>query len=85
MTVALILIPLAAALIVAVLPLPRRSTEALALGAALAELALGVVALIRFDTTKGVQFATDRLWFGDLVSKADASRSTAAQAPAEAG
>ncbi len=72
MTVALILIPLAAALIVAVLPLPRRSTEALALGAALAELALGVVALIRFDTTKGVQFATDRLWFGDLVSKADA-------------
>jgi len=71
-TVALILIPLAAALIVAVLPLPRRSTEALALGAALAELALGVVALIRFDTTKGVQFATDRLWFGDLVSKADA-------------
>ncbi len=72
MTVALILIPLAAALIVAVLPLPRRSTEAQALGAALAELALGVVALIRFDTTKGVQFATDRLWFGDLVSKADA-------------
>ena len=72
MTVALILIPLAAALIVAVLPLPRRSTEALALGAALAELALGVVALIRFDTTKGIQFATDRLWFGDLVSKADA-------------
>jgi NADH-quinone oxidoreductase subunit M len=71
-TVALILIPLAAALIVAVLPLPRRSTEALALGAALAELALGVVALIRFDTTKGVQFATDQLWFGDLVSKADA-------------
>jgi NADH-quinone oxidoreductase subunit M len=71
-TVALILIPRAAALIVAVLPLPRRSTEALALGAALAELALGVVALIRFDTTKGIQFATDRLWFGDLVSKADA-------------
>jgi len=68
-TVALILIPLAAALIVAVLPLPRRSTEALALGAALAELALGVVALIRFDTTKGVQFATDRLWFGDLDRK----------------
>jgi NADH-quinone oxidoreductase subunit M len=71
-TVALILIPLAAALIVAFLPLPRRSTEALALGAALAELALGIVALIQFDTAKGVQFAADRLWFGDLVSNADA-------------
>jgi NADH-quinone oxidoreductase subunit M len=70
-TLALLLVPLAAALVVALAPLPRRATEALALGASLAELALGVIALIQFDTGKGVQFVTDRLWFGDLVSGAD--------------
>jgi NADH-quinone oxidoreductase subunit M len=70
-TLALLLVPLAAALLVALAPLPRRATEALALGASLAELGLGVIALVQFDTGKGVQFTTDKLWFGDLVSGAD--------------
>jgi NADH-quinone oxidoreductase subunit M len=70
-TVALLVIPLVAALLVAALPLPRAATEGLALGATLSELAVAVIALVQFDSNGDVQFATDRLWFNDLVSNAD--------------
>jgi NADH-quinone oxidoreductase subunit M len=65
-TTALILLPLAAAAAVALLPLGRRAVEALALAAALAECALGAVALVGFDIGGGAQYATDRTWISDF-------------------
>ena len=52
-TTALILLPLVGALVVAILPLPRESTAGLALLVALAEIALWVAALGRFDFDDG--------------------------------
>ena len=71
MTLALILLPLVAAVAVGFAPLPRRTSEALALLAGLAELALAAIAVIRFDIGGGSQFVTDRLWIGNFVGTAD--------------
>jgi NADH-quinone oxidoreductase subunit M len=70
-TTALILLPLAAALIIGLVPLQRRMTEGLALLAALVECALGVIALVQFDTDKGTQFVADRVWITDFLGIAD--------------
>ena len=51
-TTALIFLPLAGALLVALLPLPRRLTEGLALLVALAECGLGAAALIGFEAQR---------------------------------
>jgi len=52
-TLALILLPLVAAVVVGFAPLPRPVSEALALLAGLAELALAAIAVIRFDVGGG--------------------------------
>ncbi len=72
MTTALFLLPLAGAVLVGMLPLERRTTEGLALMAAMAELALGVVALIRFDPGAGMQFVQNHAWISSFVFGADA-------------
>ena len=67
MTTLLILLPLAAALLIWVLPLNDISAGALALLAALAEVGLWIQLLVRYDFTKGgLQFAQQRNWFSDL-------------------
>ena len=65
MTTALILLPLAAALVVWLLPLPGRVSGVIALLAALAEVALWVVAAAGFDFGQGLRFRP-RGWFSDL-------------------
>jgi len=65
-TTALIFLPLAGALVVALLPLPRRLTEGLALLVALAECGLGAVALIGFDANGGQQYVENRDWISDF-------------------
>jgi NADH-quinone oxidoreductase subunit M len=67
MTTLLILLPLAAALLIWVLPLNDISAGALALLAALVEVGLWIQLLVRFDFAKGgLQFAQQRNWFSDL-------------------
>jgi NADH-quinone oxidoreductase subunit M len=67
MTTVLILLPLAAALVIWVLPLNDISAGALALLAALAEVGLWIQMLVRFDFGQaGLQFAQQRSWFSDL-------------------
>jgi NADH-quinone oxidoreductase subunit M len=66
MTTTLIVLPLAAALVVWLLPLPGRAAGALALLAALAELTLWAVALGGFDFDRGLQLENQRSWFSDL-------------------
>jgi NADH-quinone oxidoreductase subunit M len=67
MTTVLILLPLAAALVIWVLPLNDISAGALALLAALAEVGLWVQMLVRFDFGRGgLQFAQQQSWFNDL-------------------
>jgi len=65
-TTALIVLPLAAALVVWLLPLPARTAGALALLAALAEVVLWVVALEQFDFAQGLQLRDTHSWFSDL-------------------
>ena len=66
-TTALILLPLVGALVVAILPLPRESTAGLAFLVALAEIALWVAALGRFDFDDGgLQLGTSREWVESL-------------------
>jgi NADH-quinone oxidoreductase subunit M len=65
-TTALIVLPLAAALVVWLLPLPGRAAGALALLAALAEVALWVVAAGGFDFSQGLQLEDRQTWFSDL-------------------
>jgi NADH-quinone oxidoreductase subunit M len=66
-TTALILLPLAAAFVIWVLPLNDVSAGALALLAALAEVGLWIQALVRYDfAAGGLQFAQQRTWFSDL-------------------
>jgi NADH-quinone oxidoreductase subunit M len=66
-TTVLILLPLAAALVIWVLPLNDISAGALALLAALAEVGLWIQMLVRFDFGQGgLQFAQQRNWFSDL-------------------
>jgi NADH-quinone oxidoreductase subunit M len=66
MTTALIVLPLAAALVVWLLPLPGRAAGALALLAALAEVVLFVVAVGQFDFEQGLQLQDRHTWFADL-------------------
>jgi NADH-quinone oxidoreductase subunit M len=66
MTTALIFLPLAAALVVWLLPLPGRAAGALALVAALAEVGLWIVAVAGFDFRQGLQLEDRHTWFTDL-------------------
>jgi NADH-quinone oxidoreductase subunit M len=67
MTTTLILVPLAAALVIWVLPLNDISAGALALLAALAEVGIWIQMLVRFDFGRGgLQFAQQQSWFSDL-------------------
>ena len=68
MSALLVFVPLAAAVLVGMLPLPRRSTEGLALIAVLAEVALGANALLRYHVGNGVQYATDVRWIPSFGS-----------------
>lgn len=63
----LIVLPLAGALAIWAAPLPREAAATVAVLVALAELALWVVALARFDFgSPTLQESTQRDWFGDL-------------------
>ncbi len=62
MTTALVFLPLAGALLVALLPLPRRVTEELAILIALAEVVLGAVALVGFKVGGGMQYVQNTTW-----------------------
>ena len=66
MTTTLIALPLVAALVVWLLPLPGRAAGALALLVALAEIALWAVAAAGFDFDAGLQLQDRQSWFGDL-------------------
>jgi NADH-quinone oxidoreductase subunit M len=66
-TTLLIVLPLAAALIVWVLPLNPVSAGSLALLAALAEVGVWIQMLVRYDfAAGGLQFSERRSWFSDL-------------------
>jgi NADH-quinone oxidoreductase subunit M len=66
-TTVLILVPLAAALIVWLLPLNPISAGSLALLAALAEVGIWIQLLVRYDFgSGGLQFSDHRAWFSDL-------------------
>src|SRR5438093_3497070 len=67
MTTLLIILPLAAAVVIWVLPLNRVSAGSLALLAALAEVGVWIKMLVRFDFGRGgLQFSQQRSWFSDL-------------------
>ena len=67
LTTALILLPLAGALVVAILPLPRETTAGLAFLVALLEVGLWIVAAARFDFDDGsLQLGTSREWVESL-------------------
>ncbi len=67
MTTLLICLPLAAALIVWVLPLNPVSAGSLALLAALAEIGVWIQLLVRYDFSKGgLQFSEQHAWIKDL-------------------
>ena len=67
LTTALIVLPLAGALLVAALPLPKLATAGLALLIALAEVALWIVAVTRFDFySPGLQLSTSHEWVTSL-------------------
>ena len=67
LTTLLILLPLAGALVVAVLPLPRTATAGLAFLVALLEVGLWIVAASQFDFDDGgLQLGTSREWVESL-------------------
>jgi NADH-quinone oxidoreductase subunit M len=67
LTTALILLPLAGAVVVALLPLPRTTTAGLAFLVALMEVGLWIVAASRFDFDDGApQLGTTREWVESL-------------------
>jgi NADH-quinone oxidoreductase subunit M len=67
MTTLLIVLPLAAALIIWILPLNQISAGSLALLAALAEVGIWIQLLVRYDFARGgLQFSDHRSWFSDL-------------------
>jgi NADH-quinone oxidoreductase subunit M len=67
LTTILIVLPLAAALVVWLLPLADRAVGSLALLAALVEIGIWINALTRFDFgVSGPQFDQQHSWFGDL-------------------
>jgi NADH-quinone oxidoreductase subunit M len=66
-TTALILLPIAGALVVAILPLPREWTAGLAFLIALGEIALWIATVGRFDFDEGgLQLGTTREWVESL-------------------
>ena len=67
LTTALILLPLAGALVVGVAPLPRQATASLAFLVALMEVGLWIVAAAQFDFDDGaLQLGTSREWVESL-------------------
>jgi NADH-quinone oxidoreductase subunit M len=67
LTTALVLLPVAGALVVAILPLPRMATAGLALLVALLEVGLWIVAATSFDWDEGgLQLGTSREWVESL-------------------
>ena len=67
LTTALILLPLAGALVVAIVPLPRATTAGLAFLVALVEVGLWIVSASRFDFDDGgLQLGTSREWVESL-------------------
>jgi NADH-quinone oxidoreductase subunit M len=67
LTTLLVLLPLAGALVVAVLPLPRQATAGLAFLVALMEVGLWIVAASRYDFDDGgLQLGTSREWVESL-------------------
>jgi NADH-quinone oxidoreductase subunit M len=66
MTTTLIVLPLAAALVVWLVPLPARGAGVLALLTALVELALWGVAVAGFDFDQGLQLQDRHSWLSDL-------------------
>jgi NADH-quinone oxidoreductase subunit M len=66
MTTTLIALPLVAALVVWLLPLPGRAAGALALLVGLAEVVLWIVAVAGFDFDQGLQLQDRQSWFSDL-------------------
>jgi len=66
MTTTLIVLPLAAALVVWLLPLPGRAVGTLALLVALVEVALWAVAVAGFGFDEGLQLQDRQSWFSDL-------------------
>jgi NADH-quinone oxidoreductase subunit M len=65
-TTALILLPLAGAIVVGLLPVERRVTEVLALLVALAEAVLGAAALVGFHISGGLQYAQNTGWIASF-------------------
>jgi NADH-quinone oxidoreductase subunit M len=66
LTTVLILFPMAAALVVWLLPWSSQAAGSLAVLAALAEVGIWINALTRFDFGAGRQFEQQEAWFGDL-------------------
>jgi NADH-quinone oxidoreductase subunit M len=66
LTTLLILLPLAGALVVWLLPLPGPLAGSLALLVSLAEVGFWINALVRFEFDQGLQFSQQHAWFGDL-------------------
>src|SRR4029079_5853702 len=67
LTTALILLPIAGALVVAILPLPRGSTRAIAFLVALMEVGLWIVAASQYDFDEGgLQLDASRQWVESL-------------------
>jgi NADH-quinone oxidoreductase subunit M len=66
LTTTLILFPLAAALVIWLLPWSIQAVGSLALLASLVEIGIWVNTLTRFDFEAGLQFEQQETWFGDL-------------------
>ena len=66
MTTTIIFLPLAGAIIVGVLPVARRVTEALALLVALGVAVLGAIALVGFHISGGLQYVQNTGWISDF-------------------
>ncbi len=67
LTTALILLPVVAALVIAILPLPREMTAGLAFLAALMEVGLWIATAARFDFDEGgLQLGTTEVWVESL-------------------
>src|SRR5215218_6442530 len=66
LTTILILLPLAGALLVWLVPLPGQLAGSLALLFSLAEVGFWINALFRFEFENGLQFDQQHAWFGDL-------------------
>jgi NADH-quinone oxidoreductase subunit M len=65
-TTILIFLPMASALVIWLLPVPRFWVGSLALLAALGEVGVWIAALTRFDFSEGLQFDQRVSWFSDL-------------------